>query len=133
MKGMALEYVFKMFLYVVVVIVVISLIIHFREEISSSLKLCEYLSIGCGEEKCETIQASEDRLEEKVIKKYCDLCWRKTGSKDYGKDCFCYIVSGSFFVNNYNLPEYCEMECRKDATSLIFIYNSLMKKVFVQC
>ncbi|MEM5879557.1 MAG: hypothetical protein QXU74_03640 [Candidatus Aenigmatarchaeota archaeon] len=134
MKGFALEFVFKMFLYIVVILVVISLIIHFKDEILSSLHLCDYLPGGCpSKQECSTIQASEAILTESVIEKYCSFCWQKTGLKDYAKDCICYVVSGTFSPAQFTLSDHCSLKCNKEATSLIFSYNHLLKKVFIEC
>jgi hypothetical protein len=134
MKGMAIEFIFKMFLYVVVILVVISLIIHFREEILTTLNLCDYVPGGCQKrEECTPIQSTETSITEIVLKKYCDLCWLKTGEKNYPKDCICYIVKGSFSPSTFTLSDYCDLRCNKEATSVIFTYNQLLKKVLIEC
>ncbi|MEM5829288.1 MAG: hypothetical protein QW040_00430 [Candidatus Aenigmatarchaeota archaeon] len=133
MKGLALEFIFKLFLYLVVVLVIISLIIHFRDEILSYFHLCEYLPGGCATKECTTIQASEKSLTESVIEKYCGFCWQKTGAKNYKDDCICYVVSGDFSPTQFTLSDYCILKCNKMATSLIFSYSHLMKKIFIEC
>jgi hypothetical protein len=132
MKGLALEFVFKMFLYIVVIIVVIGLIVFFRNSIISTLNLCQYLPSGCLEKKCETIQATEGQITSSILDKYCNLCWSKTGAKDLREDCLCYVVKGDFLPFPYS-NQNCELKCSKQATSLIFAYNSLLKKITIEC
>lgn len=132
MKGLALEYVFKMFLYFVVVVVVLGLIINFRSQIIEALNLCDYIP-GCKrEEKCETILAKEAVIDENVLNKYCNLCWSKTGLRDYKENCVCYVVRGSFSPLAFS-NQNCELKCNLNSESLIFSYNSLFKKVFIEC
>jgi len=134
MKGMALEMVFQMFLYIVVILVVIGIIINFRESILSALKLCDYIPGGCPQkEECTAIQSTEVSITESVLKKYCDFCWSKTGAKDFSKDCLCYVVSGSFSPDSYILSDYCNLKCDKSVTSVIFTYSHLLKKVLIEC
>lgn len=133
MKGMALELVFKMFLYIVVIMVVISLIIFFRDSIISALNLCQFLPSGCPpKEECPTIEVTEGQITSSTIDKYCSLCWSKTGAKNYGKNCLCYVVKGDFSPFAYSNPN-CELKCSKPATSLIFTYDSLLRKINIGC
>jgi len=134
MKGMALEFVFQMFLYIVVIMVVIGIIIQFRGTILSALNLCDYVPGGCPQkEECTAIHATETSITESVLRKYCDMCWSKTGAKEYSKNCICYIVSGSFSPDSYELNEYCKIECDKEVTSVILTYDYLLKKVSIEC
>jgi hypothetical protein len=133
MKGLALEFVFKMFLYIVVIMVVVGLIVFFRDSIISALNLCQYLPSGCPQkEECSTVQATEAQITASILDKYCNLCWSKTGAKDYQKDCLCYIVKGSFSSFPYS-NQNCELKCSNQATSLIFTYSSLFKKIIIEC
>lgn len=133
MKGMALEFVFKMFIYIVVVLVVIGIILQFRSEIISALNLCKYVPGGCPEkEECKTIHSTEPSITETTLNKYCDLCWSKTGARGYTKDCICYIITGSFSPFSYS-NEHCELKCNIQATSLIITYNHLLKKILIEC
>lgn len=132
MKGLALEYVFKMFLYLVVVLVVLGLIINFRNQIIEALNLCQYVP-GCKrEEKCETILVKEVMVNENILNKYCNFCWGKTGLKDYKENCLCYVVKGSFSPFAFNNPD-CELKCTSDSDILFFKYDSLFKKIFIEC
>jgi hypothetical protein len=133
MKGqMVLEYPFNIFLYAIVIIVVIGLIISFRNQIISSLNLCQFIPQGCQQQECSTIEATETAIDEDVLRKYCDLCWSKTGKMEYKKDCLCYVVRGSYSPVAFAY-ENCELDCSKDATSVLFAYDSLLKKIYIKC
>ena len=134
MKGqMVLEYPFKIFIYIVVVLVVISLIITFMNQILTSLNLCQFTPQGCQQQQeCSTIEAAEIAINEAVLRKYCSFCWDKTGKIDYGKDCLCYVVSGSYSPIAFTY-ENCELNCSKQATSLLFAYDGLLKKIYIKC
>lgn len=135
MKGMALEIIFKMFLSIVVILVVIGLIISFRTEILKALKLCNYLPEGCPPKaECSTIRSTESTVTESVLSRYCELCWSKTGAMDYKSLCMCYIVNvtGTFSPIAYETT-HCELSCSRQATSLFFTYNHLLNKVLIEC
>lgn len=133
MAEMALETVFQMFIYIVVIMVVIGIIIYFRENILSALNLCDYIPGGCPQrEECSVIHSTETSITETVLNKYCSFCWGKTGAKNYGKDCICYVVSGTFSPMSY-VNEHCELKCSREATSLVFTYNQLFGKIFIEC
>ncbi len=136
MKGFALETIFKMFLYIVVVLVVIGLILYFRQNIISTLRLCDYIPGGCKvEEECKTVTSSEDRVSESVLDKYCNLCWERTGAKDFKESCNCYVLSlrESFVPPFTYKKENCELTCDKQTASLIFAYNKYLKKILIEC
>jgi hypothetical protein len=135
MRGsMELEYIFKMLLYIVVILVVIGIIVGIRPEILDALKLCRYLPSGCEEDKeCSNLQVSESIITESTLNKYCKFCWDKTGAKEDARDCMCYVVSGSYSPLTASLPEYCELKCNKEATSIWFSYSSLFKKITIGC
>jgi hypothetical protein len=134
MKGqVVLEYPFQMFLYIVVILVVISLIITFRTQILTYLKLCDYLPQGCqSQQECSTFQTKETTIDTSVLTKYCNLCWDKTGKIDYGKDCLCYIVSGSYSPITFTNKN-CELKCDKQATAVFFAYDNLLKEISIKC
>lgn len=130
---MELEYVFKMFLYIVVILVVISLIVTFRKQILTYLKLCDFLPQGCQQQiDCATYQVTEKTIDANTLRKYCSLCWDKTGQKDYRKDCLCYIVSGSYSPVEF-ANQNCELKCDKTVTSVFFAYDNLLEKVYIKC
>lgn len=135
MKGqMELEYPFKIFLYVVVILVVIGLIVTFRNQILTYLKLCQYTPQGCSEqERCTTISSKETTITATELKKYCDRCWDRTGRKEYKDDCLCYVVTGSYSPTAFT-DENCELKCdNADATSLLFSYDGLLQKIYIKC
>jgi hypothetical protein len=135
MAEMALETVFRFFLYVVVVLVVIGLIVNFRDQIVQSLGLCNYLPSGCPQQECITQQPSESVIDANVLNKYCKFCWDKTGEKDYKKDCLCYVIKGEYAsVDQTVLPEYCKLKCENPtATSVLVVYDSLLKTINIEC
>lgn len=133
MKGqMVLEYPFNILLYTVVIVILIAMIITFRNRILTSLNLCQYTPQGCQPQQCSAIQATETVINEAVLTKYCNLCWQKTGNVNYKSDCLCYAVSGSFFPVAFS-NQNCQLTCNKDATSVLFSYDSLLKKVYITC
>jgi hypothetical protein len=126
---MALEYPFKILLYVVVIVVVISIILLLRKEVAS-LNFCWIWK--CEEKECKTVRASENFIGKAVIDKYCNLCWQKSGEIELKEDCLCYVVSGSFTPLNY-VSEHCELKCNSNSQFLTFTYSSIFKKIFVEC
>jgi len=129
---MPLETIFKFFLYVVVIMVVIGLILHFRSSIIRALDLCGLFPSYCEERSCETIISEETEITPEVLRKYCRLCWSKTGEKDYDKDCICYVVKGKFIPTSFK-EENCELLCDREVNSLTFTYDHLFKKVRIEC
>ena len=136
MKGdMALEYPFKLLLYVVVILVVVGLIIAFNKQIREYLVnvLCQLLPQGCQSNgDCTTYDSTETVIDQKVLKYYCDACWTKTGRNEYQKDCLCYIVKGSFTPTTFT-NENCELQCTKGASAVLFSYNHFAKTVEIKC
>jgi hypothetical protein len=134
MKGqMVLEYPFNIFIYIVVILVVIGLIANFRNQILTSLNLCQFTPQGCQQqEECSTIESTETAVNEAILNKYCNFCWEKTGKIDYKKDCLCYVVSGSFSPFTFT-HENCELKCNKSATAVMFTYDARLKKVYIKC
>lgn len=134
MKGaMELEYPFQMFLYIVVILVVISLIVTFRTQILTYLKLCDYLPQGCQSQlECSTSQTKVTTIDANVLTKYCNLCWDKTGGIKYEKDCLCYIVSGNYSPTAFSNKN-CKLDCNKQATSVIITYDWLLQKIDIKC
>jgi hypothetical protein len=134
MKGeMELEYPFQILILIVVIVVVISLIITFRSQILTYLKLCDFLPQGCQSQKeCFTDQKKETTIDANVLTKYCNSCWEKTGAKDYDKDCLCFIVSGSYSPTTFTNKN-CELRCSKQSTSVLFTYDYLLKEIYIEC
>ena len=129
---MELEFVFKMFIYVVVILVVISLITVFRKEILNSLNLCQIFPQGCQSGECKTSEVSEAIIDSNALKKYCDSCWGKTGSKKYGENCLCFILKGNFTPLTFS-SQNCLLDCSKQATAVLINYDYLLGKVFIKC
>lgn len=131
MKGdIVLEYPFNVFLYTVVVLVVIGMILTLSH---TSISLCQFTPQGCGkQDTCVTLEATESTINEAILRKYCDSCWRKTGNVDYKQDCLCSIVSGTFSPISFNYTN-CELQCNKVVTSIKFSYDHTIKKVYIKC
>jgi len=129
---MPLETIFKFFLYLVVILVVIGLILHFRSSIIKALDLCGIFPSYCEEEKCETIVSEEVEITSSTLRKYCKLCWSRTGEKGYDRDCICYVVKGRFVPTSFE-EENCELLCDREVNSLTFTYDHLFKKVRIEC
>lgn len=134
MKGyMILEYPFKMFLYLVVILVVIGLVLTFRDQIINALNLCQYIPQGCPkQEECPTTQAKEMIIDEAVLRKYCNLCWERVGKGEYKKDCLCFVVSGKYTPIKFEHAN-CELGCDEEVTSVLFVYDGLLKKIYIKC
>ena len=134
MKGeMELEYPFKVFLYVVVILVVVSLVITFKQQIASTINFCQHLPQFCQEDsECSTVQVKREVISEAVIREYCNSCWDKTGKKEYGESCMCYIVAGEYSTVNFE-SENCELRCSKSSGFLSFTYDKYFKEVFIDC
>jgi hypothetical protein len=126
---MALEYPFKMLLYLVVIIVVIGIILAFRKEISS-INFCWIW--GCQPKACETVRVNENLIDQQVLDKYCNLCWQKTGAAELKEDCICYIVNGSFTPFTYS-SEHCELKCTSASQFITFTYSHLFNNVSIEC
>ncbi|MBU5688679.1 MAG: hypothetical protein KQA41_00410 [Candidatus Aenigmarchaeota archaeon] len=132
--SMELEYPFKIMLYLVVVLVLIGIMMAFKDKI---LKICFFPP--CEQKtKCdfETQNVQEIDANENIIAKYCFLCYEK--SKECEKDKICYIVS---FENNFDFSndyidigeEKCEITCLKNTNMLYFSYSYFEDKIKVGC
>lgn len=133
MKGeMELEFVFKMLLYVVVIVVVISLLTVFRKDILTALNLCKVFPQGCQAGECKTSEVSQSVIDSSALKRYCDLCWGSTGSKNYGENCLCFILKGSYSPVEF-ASQNCILNCNKQASAVLFQYDNLLGKVFIKC
>jgi len=133
MKGeIVLEYPFKIFLYLVVAIVVIGLVVGFRNQILQFFNLCQFIPQGCQRERCSVRLTKEADISKDLLEKYCRLCWDETGKNDYKEDCLCFVVSGKFHPIEFS-QENCELICNKDSTSIQFIYYHLLKKIYIKC
>lgn len=129
----ALEYPFNLVIYLVAMIVIIGLIFNFRA-VASTLNLCQFNPAFCETpQKCETVQTSEGIIDENVLNKYCNLCWRKTAEVDFKDNCFCYSIKGDFTPQSPSLPEFCKLKCDKPSTAVFVNFNYFTKKVNIEC
>jgi len=128
---LALEYVAKFIIYLLVVMVVATLFWKFFV----STKVCFFNCEKPSPCDIETQVVDEVSIDGDKIDKYCLLCKKKaSGCK---KNVLCYVVNGEFdpsslqgYVSAY---EYCELNCRKKATSLLFTYDWVRETVVVEC
>ena len=132
MTEMAMEYVFKIFIFIVAALVIIGIILNFQT-IASMIKL-PCLFPPCEDaKKCETTPAYESSINDDILKKYCDLCWGKTGQVNYDKDCLCYVINGTLTTNSFSSPN-CNLRCSNPAATTIYFYYKLLERnVSVEC
>jgi hypothetical protein len=131
---MELEYVFKMLLYLFVVVVLIGIIIVFK---SKFMNFC--LLPPCEKEKeCDVSPVKvSGQLTENVIDKYSSLCMDK--SKDCKQDVFCYIIALDNSGNPTSLQpsclstNKCEIACDKDVNMVYVTYKWMRDKVQIGC
>lgn len=129
---MELELPIKIFILIVAALVVIGIIITFRDRITDITFPC--FGPNC-EEKSETVEpitVDESQITQTVLEKYCNLCWQKTGAADYKKDTVCYIVKGSFSPISFS-HEHCQLKCKNTATSVFVDYKYLDKNIIIEC
>lgn len=130
---MALEYMAKFFIYLIVIIVIVGLMIRFF----MGKKICFFDCVE-DEKLCEvkTLVIDEYEITSETLNKYCYLCWEKNNLGECKENVLCYVINGNFYASqSYVLsdPEHCELRCDRDATSLLFLYDYLRGKVFIEC
>lgn len=124
---MVLEYPFKVFILIVVVLVIISIMWQFRDKI---MNICLFPPCN-GEEECnvQPVITTESEFTKEVLDKYCSLCWIKNGAGKCRGDSICYVLNlnESFIPDNWNLikeHEYCIVTCENETSSLFVQYYS---------
>ena len=129
---LALEYVAKFLIYLIVIVVVVGVIWKFFV----STKVC-FINCEKPTEQCdiETKVVYEERVTNQIIDKYCSLCWQSVQA--CRKNVLCYVVNLNVgfdpkigITSGY---DYCEVKCNKQATSLLFEYDWAQRKVLVEC
>lgn len=129
-----METVFKYMLYTIVALVIISILVVFKDKI---LRFC--LIPPCEKDLCDvkTSIASEPSFQG-TVEKYCDFCYQK--ANQCKQDVICYIVSYNSFVPNINQNLFipgnsgiCRYDCDKQTSTLYFTYSYLSNKVIVGC
>lgn len=130
---LVLEYPFRLFLYIIVILVLIGIMWRFREKVFG---IC--LFPPCDVEKeCEvnTTITTESYFDADILEKYCKLCWEKNRKGECKQDALCYII-------NVDIPqepdpvfslEYCSVSCSKDVTSVFVQYKSLTNETIITC
>ncbi|MDI6825838.1 MAG: hypothetical protein QMD36_01425 [Candidatus Aenigmarchaeota archaeon] len=133
---MVLEYPMNILILTVVVLVIIGIMFHFREQI---MNIC--LFPPCEEEiRCNIKPAvvTESVVDINVIEKYCKMCWGKNRNGECGEDALCYVVNipssnPSSIALSPEVSRYCSITCSRDVTSFFVQYNFLDKKIYVAC
>ena len=88
---------------------------------------------GCeGPKECETFRVDESVIDANVLKKYCDLCWERTGKLNYPQDCLCYVIKGSFSPISFSHPN-CELKCSSPATAVFIEYRIVDGNITIEC
>ena len=125
---MVLEYPVQIFILLIAALVIIALLINYYVQTG---KIC--LIPPCTQTiEIKTESVAESPITANTIKKYCNICWEKSGEGGYKSDAVCYVVSGDY--NPIAVTEsHCLLQCNKAATSLIFKYDWVNKIVQVNC
>lgn len=130
--SLALEYVAKIFIYIVAILVIIGLIYNFYV---SAGKIC-LNPWGCTpkEEKCsvKTQIISESSITQEVLQKYCNFCLQKNDQGKCLETSVCYVIKGDFVYSPSISLTNCDLKCKKNVNSVIIGYN-IPPKVSVEC
>lgn len=135
---LVLEYPVTLLLYTVVILVLISIMWHFREQI---FDICLFPPCNGGEEDCDVkpVVTTETELTQDVVDKYCKMCWSRNKEGECDEDVLCYIINVTFNTTEHSSlkpsPElkYCDINCQRNATSLWVQYYSLDLTVNITC
>ena len=131
MAEMALELIFKVFILIVAVAVIIGIIFNFQH-IANLIKLPCFFPPCEEEKKCET-QLVNEEINENSLKKYCDLCWHKTGEINLKQSCLCYVINGTISLASFSHPN-CEWKCQNpSATSVFLEYDFVKYNISIKC
>ncbi|OGI15080.1 hypothetical protein A3K63_03805 [Candidatus Micrarchaeota archaeon RBG_16_49_10] len=129
---MALEYIFKVFLYVAVILILIGIMWGFKERIPFCIFGCEDPG-----KKCEvaTEGSTEQYFDKEQIDKYCTLCWEKNMMGGCEKSVLCYAVDSAYGVNVNAISDlaHCEFSCSGNAHTIFVNYDYLRQKVIITC
>jgi hypothetical protein len=135
--SLALEYIFRVFLYVAVILLLIGMFWHFMQNV---LHVC---LIGCedgDQNKCDfqTEASTETYFGEEQIEKYCQLCWEGNKKGECRDNKLCYAVNSEYGVNtNANVTgsiDYCEFSCSNPGSHSVFVqYDYGRQKVMIEC
>ena len=131
---MVLEYPFKLFILIVVVIVIVGIMYQFRDWI---MDICLFPPCNGGE-KCnvQPVISTESEFSKGVLDKYCRSCWIKNGGGTCigNSDCYLLNLEDEDFdpddwklVYKFNEGEgsfSCFITCENKASSLYVKYQS---------
>ena len=132
--AMVLEYPFKVFLYIIVILILVGIMWGFRDKIFG---ICLF---GCepDDERCDTrtVASSEDYVDQAQIDNYCQLCWEKNNFGNCTDNVLCYTISSDYGVRTgaVSTLEYCELSCSVSDAHTVFVqYDYLRQKVTLTC
>ena len=130
--AMVLEYPMKLFILIVVVLVVVGIMIKYKDKIMD-LSFFDKDE----EEKCEvkTEVVSEAALNTAVLEKYCDLCYLKNEQGECKDDALCYVINTNL-INPSTITinkDYCSITCNKEVTSVNVQYKWFTGTVEIAC
>jgi len=128
---LALEYIAKFIIAIIAIILIVGLV----GRILNVNSLCFFPFCEEKSNEINTRIVRENRIDESVMKKYCKLCWDKTGKVDYKTDALCYVVLGDYAPISPDLEEYCEFRCGRldHATAILFEFSSINGKIIIEC
>jgi len=126
--SLVLEYPFRIFILIVVILVLIGIMWQFRDQI---MNICLFPPCN-GEEECniQPVISEESRFTKEVLDKYCNLCWIKNGGGTCEGDSVCYILNleenfdPSIPWNLMKEYDYCIVTCENIVSSLYVQYRS---------
>ncbi len=143
--GFELETVFKFLLYLIVVLILVAIMVQFKDKI---LNLC-LLPSSCEKEnrieKCgiTPTTSTESTVTKEVLEKYCNLCWEKNKRGECKEMSMCYVISLEKASNpttvakktplSSEVSKRCSILCSRDATSLFVQYDWINENITIGC
>ena len=129
--ALELEYPIQILILIVTALVVVGIILNLQHT-AINFKFPCFIPPCESQTEVKMSIASEKVITEDVLKKYCNLCWGKTGAMGYKKDVVCYIVKGSYSPIIFD-SENCKLKCFDTVTSVFVSYHFLDKQVTIEC
>jgi len=129
--ALELEYPIQIFILIVTALVVVGIILNLRHT-AEGYKFPCFIPPCDNTATLKTAVVNENVITEDVLKKYCNLCWGKTGAVNYKEDFVCYFVKGSYSPIIFD-AEHCKLKCFDTVKSVHFSYHFLDKEVTIEC
>ena len=133
MAGMALEYIFKILILTVVVLVLITFVYSIVRKSEERFNFC--LPPFCKQQpsSCETKLINKNSIDGNLLKKYLNLCL-ETG-RNLKKDCLCYTVKLTvpFNTTKATFSNSVVDECKKTSNVFLIEYKFGEDKVHLLC